>query len=97
MDQLQNIYGLIIGFVAVAGGMGIGLYAVHISVTSENRRKMAAEEARHKERLALIEKGMDPLLAEKKLPKDYTQGLTKNEKPAAGSFSSCPLSSPLSR
>jgi hypothetical protein len=74
MDQLQNIYGMIVGLVAVGGGLGIGLYAVHISVTTENKRKMAEEEARHKERLALIEKGMDPLLANRKLPRDYTQG-----------------------
>lgn len=74
MDQVQNVYGLIIGLVAVAGGLGIGLYAVHISVTTDNKRKMAAEAARHAERIALIEKGMDPLLADKKLPKDYTQG-----------------------
>jgi hypothetical protein len=74
MDQVQNIYGLIIGFVAVAGGLGIGLYAVHISVTTENKRKMAAEAARHAERLALIERGMDPLLADKRIPKDYRQG-----------------------
>jgi hypothetical protein len=74
MDQLQNIYGMIIGLVAVVGGLGIGLYAVRVSVTTEHKRKMAAEEARHKERMALIEKGMDPLLAEKKLPRDYSQG-----------------------
>jgi hypothetical protein len=74
MDPVQNIYGLIVGFIAVCGGLGIGLYAVHVNKTMDTKRKMAAEEARHKERLALIEKGMDPLLADKTLPKDYSQG-----------------------
>lgn len=74
MSNVNDIYGMIIGFVAVGGGLGIGMYAVYISTTTDNQRKMAAEQNRHKERMALIEKGLDPLIADKKAPRDFTQG-----------------------
>lgn len=72
--ETKDIFGLVIGFVAVAGGLGIGLAAVVNSIKEEGRQKLHAAETRHKERLALIEKGMDPLLADKKPVKRFKEG-----------------------
>ncbi len=51
-----------IGLIAVGGGMFIGLISIVISVPWAYREKLAKLEASNKERLALIEKGVDPLL-----------------------------------
>jgi hypothetical protein len=74
MEPLKEVFEMIIGLVAVGGGLGIGIYAIYIDTTTKNREKLAAAEALHKERMALIEKGMDPLIADKKIEK----GLSPN-------------------
>lgn len=51
---------LIIVGIAVAGGMAIAAIAVAVSVPWAMREKLARQEARSKERLALIEKGYEP-------------------------------------
>lgn len=56
----QELTGLIIGGVSVVGGLGIGALAIAVSVPWSMREKMAKQEAAHKERLVLIEKGYDP-------------------------------------
>jgi hypothetical protein len=75
-----SIYKMMVGLIAVGGCLGATIYFVHLQALAENKRKIAAIEARHKERLALIEKGMDPLLADQRLPgdnspKDLIQGI----------------------
>lgn len=57
---------MIIGAIAVLGGLGIGALAVYVSVTSATKEKLAQIEAKNKERLALIEKGMDLSILDKK-------------------------------
>ncbi len=68
--KTNEILGYIIGAIAVAGGLGIGAIAVYFSVALEMKTKLALIEARNKERLALIEKGMDPSILDQKKPKD---------------------------
>jgi hypothetical protein len=51
---------LIIAGIAVAGGLAIGAISVAVSVPWAMKEKMAKLEARTRERLALIEKGIDP-------------------------------------
>jgi hypothetical protein len=60
MEQLQHLFGMICGLIALVGGLTIGFYAVSLRMTSIHKRKMAADEANYKERLARIEKGLDP-------------------------------------
>jgi hypothetical protein len=59
---------MIIGGIAVAGGLAIGAISVAVSVPWAMKEKLAKLEARTRERLALIEKGIDPdqLLKEKR-------------------------------
>jgi hypothetical protein len=59
-----TIIGLIIAFVVVFGGFGIGIWFVLLKNSGRRDERMANIEARNKERLALIEKGMDPNLAD---------------------------------
>lgn len=56
----QQIYGLVIGGIAVVGGMAIGAIAIIVSVPWGMKEKLAKLEARTRERLALLEKGYDP-------------------------------------
>ena len=51
---------LVIAGIAVAGGMGIGAVAILVSVPWAMKEKMAKQDARTRERIALIEKGYDP-------------------------------------
>jgi hypothetical protein len=51
---------MIIAGIAVAGGLTIGAISVAVSVPWAMKEKLAKLEARSRERLALIEKGMDP-------------------------------------
>jgi len=60
--QSDQLIGLIIGGVAVVGGMTIAAIAVMVSVPWSFKEKLARLEASSKERMALIEKGIDPAL-----------------------------------
>jgi hypothetical protein len=60
MEQFQHFFGMACGLIALVGGFAIGFQAVYVRLTSIHKRKMAAEEANYKERLARIEKGLDP-------------------------------------
>jgi hypothetical protein len=64
MDTATFI-GLIIAFVAVFGGFGIGIWVILLKKGGVREERLAKIEARNKERLALIEKGMDPNLADR--------------------------------
>ncbi len=64
MDS-ATIIGLIIAFIAVVGGTGIAIWLILIRNIGRKEERLAKIEARNKERLALIEKGMDPNLADK--------------------------------
>jgi hypothetical protein len=62
----HDIMGLLIAIIAVTGGLGIGVYAIYMGMIGSKEEKIAQIEARNKERLALIEKGLDPSLSDKK-------------------------------
>src|ERR1700722_6358841 len=51
---------MIIGGIAVAGGLAIGAVSIVVSVPWAMKEKLAKMEARNKERMVLIEKGLDP-------------------------------------
>ena len=59
-----TIIGLIIAFVAVFGIFGLAIWVILTKHIAGKEERLARIEARNKERLALIEKGMDPNLAE---------------------------------
>ena len=63
--DLATIIGLIIAFIAVVGGTGIAIWLILMRHIGRNDERLANIEARNKERLALIEKGMDPNLADR--------------------------------
>ena len=65
MDTATFI-GLIIAFIAVIGGFGIAIWAITLKHSGRKEERLADIEARNKERMALIEKGMDPNLADRK-------------------------------
>ena len=51
---------LLIGGIAIVGGLAVGAICIVIAVPWGMKEKMAKLEARTRERLALIEKGIDP-------------------------------------
>jgi hypothetical protein len=51
---------LIIAGIGITGGMAIAVISIAISIPWAMKEKMAKLEARTRERLALIEKGIDP-------------------------------------
>jgi hypothetical protein len=59
---------MVIGAIAVAGGLAIAAISIVVSVPWAMKEKLAKLEARNRERMALIEKGIDPdqLLKEKR-------------------------------
>lgn len=59
MDS-SNLSGLVMGITAVGGSLAVGAIAIIVSVPWAMKEKLAKLEAKSKERLALIEKGMDP-------------------------------------
>ena len=61
MDS-QQLFGMIIGGIAVVGGLALGMVSIIVSVPLSYKEKLAKLEATNKERLALIEKGFDPAL-----------------------------------
>lgn len=62
----REIIGLLIAIIAVTGGLGVGVYAIYMGMMGSKEEKIAQIEARNKERLALIEKGLDPSLVDRK-------------------------------
>jgi uncharacterized membrane protein len=60
--QSDQLVGLIIAASSVIGGLAIGAIAIIISVPWSFKEKLAKLEASSKERMALIEKGVDPVL-----------------------------------
>jgi hypothetical protein len=72
--EFQHIVGSILAVVGVIGGLGIGIIAVWISIKTTSREKITMLETRNKERLALIEKGLDPTLFDKKETKGSSFG-----------------------
>ena len=62
--DIATLIGLIIAFVVVIGGFGIGVWLILIHNLNSKDERKARIEARNRERLALIEKGMDPNLAD---------------------------------
>ena len=65
----EKIIGLIIAIVAVAGGLGVAVLAILKGILADKEEKLALIEARNKERLAMIEKGLDPSVLDKKVEK----------------------------
>jgi hypothetical protein len=61
--DFATIIGLIIAIVAVVGVLGIAIWFILTRHIVGKEERLANIEARNKERLALIEKGMDPNLA----------------------------------
>jgi hypothetical protein len=63
----DKIIGLIIAIIAVAGGLAVAVLAILKGALSNKEEKLALIEARNKERLAMIEKGLDPSVIDKKV------------------------------
>lgn len=59
--------------ITVGGGIGIGMIAVAGGLKTERQRKLLEAENRTKERLLLIEKGLDPAIADLKPPGKYVE------------------------
>jgi hypothetical protein len=58
--ETQQLTGLVISGIAVAGGLVIGAIAVAVSVPAAMKEKMLKLEIKNKERMAMLEKGVDP-------------------------------------
>ena len=61
----EKIIGLIIA-IAVAGGLAVAVLAILKGQLTNKEEKLALIEARNKERLAMIEKGLDPSVLDRK-------------------------------
>jgi hypothetical protein len=59
--QQNDLAGLIIGGIAVTGGLAIGAIAIVVSIPWGMKEKLAKLEAKTRERMVLIEKGYDPM------------------------------------
>ena len=62
----EKIIGLIIATVAVAGGLAVAVLAILKGQLINKEEKLATIAASNKERLAMIEKGLDPSLLDRK-------------------------------
>lgn len=60
----EELLGTIIGLVAVIGGLAIPITAIIVGSKTQVKENIAKIEALNKERLAMIEKGMDPSVIE---------------------------------
>ncbi|WP_188933190.1 DUF6249 domain-containing protein [Puia dinghuensis] len=60
--QTEQLIGLVIGGVAVVGGLAIGGIAIAVSVPWAMKEKLAKLDIRNKERMAMLEKGVDPTI-----------------------------------
>jgi hypothetical protein len=72
--EIKEIIGYAIGAIAVLGGLSVAAIAVWIGTKAAMQEKITLLETRTKERLALIEKGMDPTLFDKKTDKGNSYG-----------------------
>ena len=70
----EKIIGLIIAIIAVAGGLAVAVLAILKSELTNKEEKLALIEARNKERLAMIEKGLDPSVIDRKIEKGPSYG-----------------------
>ena len=60
--ETEKMIGLLIGLISVAGGLAVGAIAIATAVPWSGREKLAKLEAKNKERMAMIEKGIDPTI-----------------------------------
>lgn len=65
MDS-ATIIGLVIASLAIVGGMVIAIVVLKITLPQQFQERMAAMENQSKERIALIEKGVEPAILYKK-------------------------------
>jgi hypothetical protein len=63
----EKVIGLIIAVIAVAGGLAVAVLAILKGQLNNREEKLALIEARNKERLAMIEKGLDPSTLDRKV------------------------------
>lgn len=62
----MQLFDLIFTSLVIMGGILLVIIVVRLAITKGMEENMAKIEARNKERLALIEKGMDPTILDKK-------------------------------
>ena len=67
MTQIQIV--LIVIAAIIFAGMAISVFVLKLTLPSYYKERLINIEQRNKERMALIEKGMDPFLADKKATK----------------------------
>jgi hypothetical protein len=70
-----TFFGLTLAFIIVFGGFGIAIWLILIKNSGRRDERLANIEARNKERLALIEKGMDPNLADQRPEREHSNRL----------------------
>ncbi|SRR5258708_989250 len=58
--ETDKLISLIIGGIAVTGGLAIGAVSVMVSVPWAMKEKIAKMEIKNRERMAMLEKGIDP-------------------------------------
>ena len=63
-----QIIGLVIASIVLIGGMAIALTAIKIALPKSYEEKQAILEQQNRERMALIEKGIDPATIKKEKP-----------------------------
>jgi hypothetical protein len=78
---MKEYIGLVMGFTAIAGGLGIAIYAIWLSGK--------AREMRHRERLALIEKGLAPAISGDLEHGNYGQGRSYRSRREGGIMMIC--------
>lgn len=62
----EHLHGILIATAIILGIVAIAIFAIYNSIVSDREERLALIEARNRERLALIDKGMDPSLADTK-------------------------------
>jgi hypothetical protein len=60
--ETASIIGLVIASITIVGGMVIAMVVLRITLPQQFQERMAAMENQSKERIALIEKGVDPAI-----------------------------------
>ncbi len=56
----------IIGIIVIVAIVAITIFAIYNTISSDKEEKLSLIDARNRERMALIDKGMDPSLADNK-------------------------------
>ncbi len=62
----HHVLGTIVAVAVVIGILAIAIFAIYNNIVADKEEKLALIDACNKERLALIDKGMDPSLADTK-------------------------------